>query len=69
MLFRKTSTEEKTVIQALAQAVGIVPQNNHQRTTRQLSSNMKSDIISFYYRDDISYQMPGKRDTIVVNHD
>ena len=65
----KDFNRRKKVIQALTQAVGIVPQNNHQRTTRQLSSNMKSDIISFYYRDDISYQMPGKRDTIVVNHD
>ena len=81
MVFRESNEESKTcsserfqqkkelVIRAVAQVVGIVPQNNHQRTTRQLSSNIKSDIISFYCRDNISYQMPGKRDTIVVNHD
>ncbi|CAF1034368.1 unnamed protein product [Rotaria magnacalcarata] len=57
------------VVRALAQAVGIVPQNDYQRTTRQLSSNIKSNVISFYCRDDILCQMPGKRDTIVVNHD
>ncbi|CAF2126758.1 unnamed protein product [Rotaria magnacalcarata] len=57
------------VVRALAQAVGIVPPNDYQRTTRQLSSNIKSNVISFYCRDDILCQMPGKRDTIVVNHD
>ena len=65
----KDFNRRKKVIQVLAQAVGVVPQNNHQRTTRQLSSNMKSHIISFYCSDDISYQMRGKHDTIVVNHD
>ena len=30
----KDFNRRKKVIQALAQAVGIVPQNNHQRTTR-----------------------------------
>ena len=37
----KDFNRRKEVIRALAQAVGIVPQNNHQHTTRQLSSNMK----------------------------
>ncbi|CAF1246475.1 unnamed protein product [Rotaria sordida] len=56
-----------SLIIAHPQAVDIVPRNNHQRTTRKLSSKIKNSIILFYSRDDISYQMPGKRDTIVVN--
>ncbi|CAF0995156.1 unnamed protein product [Rotaria sp. Silwood1] len=50
-----------------AQTVGIVPQDDHQRTTRKLSSKIKNSLILFYGRDDISYQMSGKRDTIVTN--
>ncbi|CAF1442411.1 unnamed protein product [Rotaria sordida] len=63
----KDFNKKKVIARALAQAVGIVPRNNHQRTTRQLSSKIKNSIILFYGRDDISYQMPGKRDTIIVN--
>ena len=30
---------------------------------------MKDDVHSFYLRDDISYQLPGKKDTVVVKED
>jgi hypothetical protein len=32
----------------------------------KLSMKLKKEIAGFYCRDDISYQMPGKRDTIVL---
>jgi uncharacterized protein (DUF2461 family) len=65
----KDLNQKKVVVRNLAQAVGIIPRDSHQRTARKLSSQIKNSIsiISFYCRDDISYQMPGKRDTIVVN--
>ncbi|CAM4848043.1 unnamed protein product [Rotaria magnacalcarata] len=59
--------KKKEVVRVLAQTVGILPRKDHQRTTRKLSSTTQNSIVSFYCRDDISYQMPGKRDTIVVN--
>jgi hypothetical protein len=59
-------SKKKLVIQAIAQSIGLMSQPLHKRTTRQLSLKLKDDIVKFYCRDDISYQMPGKRDTIVV---
>ncbi|CAF4548749.1 unnamed protein product [Rotaria socialis] len=38
----------------------------HKRDTCHLSCKLKDDIVKFYCRDDISYQMPGKRDTIIA---
>ena len=63
----KDSNKRKLVIRALAQTAGLLPHDTHQRATRVLPTKIKNDIILFYDRDDISYQMPGKRDTIVVN--
>jgi len=65
----KDSSKKKTVIRALAQTVGLLPLDTHQRVTRKLPTQVKDDIVLFYCRDDISYQMPGKRDVIVVKDD
>ncbi|CAF5120222.1 unnamed protein product [Rotaria magnacalcarata] len=58
--------KQKLVIQAIAQSIGLLGPSLHKRNTRNLSCKLKDDIVKFYCRDDISYQMPGKRDTIVV---
>ncbi|CAF1125761.1 unnamed protein product [Adineta steineri] len=59
-------SKKRIVIQTIAQSLGLISQSHHKRSTRQLSLKVKDDVIKFYCRDDISYQMPGKRDTIVV---
>lgn len=59
-------TKKKLVIQAIAQSIGLLGQTIHEHTTRKLPCKLKDDVVKFYCRDDISYQMSGKRDTIVV---
>ncbi|CAF3317809.1 unnamed protein product [Rotaria sp. Silwood2] len=59
-------SKKKLVIQTIAESIGLLPQSVRKRTSRQLPYKLKEDVIKFYCRDDISYQMPGKRDTIVV---
>ena len=59
-------SKKKLVIQAIAQSIGLIDLASHERTTCRLSRQLKDAIVEFYCRDDISYQMPGKRDTIVV---
>ncbi|CAF2033380.1 unnamed protein product [Rotaria magnacalcarata] len=56
------------VVRALAQAVGIVPQNDYQRTTRQLSSNIKSILVAGGQgcESDLS-QLNGPLETVVDN--
>ncbi|CAF4615066.1 unnamed protein product [Rotaria socialis] len=58
--------KQKLVIQAITQSIGLLGPSFPKRNTRHLSCKLKDDIVKFYCRDDISYQMPGKRDTIVV---
>ncbi|CAF4671364.1 unnamed protein product [Rotaria socialis] len=57
------------VIQYLTEKFGLVPKSKHQRITLQLADKLKTDIHNFYQRDDISYQLPDKRDTVVVKDD
>ncbi|CAF3420657.1 unnamed protein product [Rotaria socialis] len=64
----KDLNKKKIVSQALAQSVGILPKDSHQRVSRKLSTKIKDTVVLFYCRDDISYQMPGQRDTIVVKN-
>jgi hypothetical protein len=62
----KDPVKKKLVIQAIAQSVGLLPVSSYQRVTRTLPVNDKKFILDFYENDNISYQMPGKRDTVVV---
>ncbi|CAF1275201.1 unnamed protein product [Rotaria sordida] len=62
----KDPNKKKLVIQAMAQSVGLLPIPTAPRVSRSLPLAVKNAILHFYERDDISYQMPGKRDTIVV---
>ncbi|CAF3417473.1 unnamed protein product [Rotaria socialis] len=61
--------KQKVVNQHLAEKFGLVPKSKHQRITLQLADKLKTDVHNFYQRDDISYQLPGKRDTVVVKDD
>ncbi|CAF0957579.1 unnamed protein product [Didymodactylos carnosus] len=37
--------------------------------SKKLAGKLKNDVHNFYLRDDISYQLPGKRDTVVIKED
>ncbi|CAF1582205.1 unnamed protein product, partial [Didymodactylos carnosus] len=65
----KCDKKKKKIVQHLAQKFGLIPKPTHHRTSVQLSPKLKKDIYNFYVRDDVSYQLPGKRDTIVVKDD
>ncbi|CAF1401516.1 unnamed protein product [Didymodactylos carnosus] len=65
----KCDKKKKIIVQHLAQKFGLIPKPTHHRTSVQLSEKLKKDIYNFYVRDDVSYQLPGKRDTIVVKDD
>ncbi|CAF1322579.1 unnamed protein product, partial [Rotaria sordida] len=54
------------VIRSLTQTVGLLPLDTHQRVTTKVPIQIKNDNTSFYCRDDISYQMSEKRDTVVI---
>ncbi|CAF4588566.1 unnamed protein product, partial [Rotaria sp. Silwood2] len=61
--------KKKVVIQHLAETYGLIPKSKHQCTTVLLADKLKNDVHNFYLRDDISYQLPGKKDTIVIKDD
>ncbi|CAF4190165.1 unnamed protein product [Rotaria socialis] len=62
-------SKKKVVIQYLTEKFGLVLKSKHQRITLQLADKLKTDIHNFYQRDDISYQLPDKRGTVVVKDD
>ncbi|CAF4761226.1 unnamed protein product, partial [Rotaria sp. Silwood2] len=55
----------------IAQEFNIIPKttSHHQREQRSLSIELKQLVMNFYSRDDISYQLPGKRDFITIKDD
>ena len=58
--------KKNAIIEHLAQSVGLIAKPTHERNSLQISDKIKDDVYNFYMRDDISYQLPGKRDTVVV---
>lgn len=62
----KDPVKKKLVIQSMAESIGILPIPTYQRVSRTLPLQVKTAILQFYERDDISYQMAGKRDTVIV---
>ncbi len=62
----KDPVKQKLVITAMAESVGLLPKPAHQRVSRTVPLKIQKAILAFYERDDISYQMPGKRDTVIV---
>ena len=47
---------------------GLISEGKHHRTTVQIVDKLKTDFYNFYLRDDISYQLPAKKDTLIINH-
>ncbi|CAF0830692.1 unnamed protein product [Adineta steineri] len=60
-----------SVIRHIAQELNIIPKttSSHKREQRSLPNDLKKLVIEFYHRDDISYQLPGKRDCISIKDD
>ena len=58
--------KKKVLIRHLAESCGLIPKPTHQRIMVQISEKVKNDVQNFYLRDDILYQLPGKRDSIVI---
>jgi hypothetical protein len=67
----KDPSKRVDVIHHIAQVLNVIPKTTHQhkREQRSLPVELKQAVIKFYNRDDISYQMPGKRDCITVKDD
>ncbi|CAF1214726.1 unnamed protein product [Didymodactylos carnosus] len=65
----KCDKKKKVLVQHLAQTFGLLPKTTHHRVSVQLPKKLKNAIFKFYIRDDVSYQCPGKRDTIVMKED
>ncbi|CAF1613413.1 unnamed protein product, partial [Didymodactylos carnosus] len=65
----KCDKKKKDVIQHIAQKYNLVPKPVQQRTCANMSDQIKNAVHKFYLRDNVSYQLPGKRDTIVVKND
>ena len=62
----KGDRKKKVVVQHLAKQFGLISKSKHQRTSLQLADKVKTEVENFYLRDDISYQLSGKRDVVVV---
>ncbi|CAF1025968.1 unnamed protein product [Didymodactylos carnosus] len=60
---------QKQVLQSVGQTIGLFPKPIHQRTTLKTCDKVKDAAVTFYTRDDISWQAPGKRDYVVVRDD
>ncbi|CAF1395394.1 unnamed protein product, partial [Rotaria sp. Silwood1] len=60
-----------SVVRHIAQTLDIISKTTdlHEREQRQLPIELKKAVIDFYNRDDISHQMPGKRDYITIKND
>jgi len=67
----KDLSKRAVVIHHVAQVLDVIPKatNPQRREQRSLSNELKETVIKFYNRDDISYQMPGKRDYITLKDD
>ena len=62
----KCDRKKKVVVQHLAKQFGLISKSEHQRTSLQLADKVKTEVENFYLRDEISYQLPGKRDVVVI---
>ena len=60
------SPKKFEVINRLAQSVGLLPPPQHPRVARKLTEATVEKVLAFYERDDISWQAPGKRDTVTI---
>ena len=67
----KDSRKRNHVVLHVAQVANVISKltKKHKREQRSLSMELKKAVIQFHNRDDVSYQMPGKRDCVVVEDD
>ena len=67
----KDPSKGVTVIHHIAQVPDVIPRstNRHKREQKSLSIELKKTVIKFYNTDEVSYQMPGKRDYITLKND
>ena len=63
------SPKKFEVIKRLAQSVGLLPPPQHPRTARKLTDGTVQKVVTFHERDDVSWQAPGKRDTVTIKRD
>ncbi|CAF2142451.1 unnamed protein product [Rotaria magnacalcarata] len=47
----------------------LLSKSKHQRTSLKLADKLKDDVHNFYVRNNISYQLPGKRDVVITKED
>ncbi|CAF4529058.1 unnamed protein product, partial [Didymodactylos carnosus] len=57
------------VIQNITEKLGLLSKTKFTRNVRCLPSATRTEVLKFYNRDDISWQAPGKRDTVTVKND
>ena len=61
--------KKKVIIQHLARSYNLILRSKHRHTSLQFVGKLKSDVHNFVIRDDISYRLPGKKDTVVIEDD
>ena len=61
--------KKKVIVKHLAESYNLISKSKHQRISLKLADKLKNDVYNFYIRDDISYQLPRKKDTIVVKEE
>ena len=55
------------LVQTIAEQFNLVKSNQKfERNQRSLPSHIKKKVYDYYFRDDITYQAPGKRDNITI---
>ena len=64
----KSQRKRKQLVLVIAKAEGLIINNPTPKpiSKRALSDEIKETVILFYCSDDVSYQMPGKKDCIVI---
>ena len=63
------SPKKFEVVKRLAQSVGLLAPTQYPRTARKLADATVQKVVSFYERDDVSWQEPGKRDSVTIKRD
>ena len=53
-------------VKRLGQKMGLLSSSKHHRTARQLPTSTIKNVLEFFERVGISWQAPGKRDTVTV---
>ena len=66
---RNVIERKKIIVQHLAQTTNLLPKTTLKRVIVQIADKLKLDVHNFYICDDISYQLPGRKDTVVAKAD